>query len=692
VDPVSENNNPVYTSEMIGAMTIIGYSDGEEPTYPCFTDVAHALSHVAFFTDYYKLKTKFDITGASGECHSIVTNSNNEAMVQLTQKGQVRLDAVCKATTAFGRCRYPSDMSGMQVTMPAPLDEATEKGEARLPTCQLYKATAGVGSTNAAGLDKETNFARVEVADEPAVLASSVPVAFEAKASSAIIALFMRSSLSEIDNLPEQIESKHVQRLLTQPNVNTRSVTEMTRLYDEARIGEDELESSDDAGLVETAQGKGKRGNNFIGQDYYVVPYSICKSEKAPKGSAEVFSAEVAMGLWTTLEGRPKAKIATVDEVESLWDLLFPGRTAARPDFVNKAGGSDEAHAARVFSQLLGTMEEVFGGLNTEEEWADLCLRLCNCDQLRDYNLGRVMVNLPWPEINFFVHHMMGAVSPLGVAILDGLGRICATKLASINRYPSTTYSELNHPHLSYSGQPIVDRNAFDLDYANPPAFGVIGQQGVVKVISINQSPILGKASLAMCRAFSEGILSRVTQVTTPGLQDFVHGFLNQAPLKRDKFCIGVTEEEMTDSFHVLREEAYSLILNDSTSNRHLVKIHELELEKRGMAVADFRLHCTKVRLGVQKNSGLAEPNSMREGYRLITWLVHIMTNSFFFATKARTNSGDSSYDQMLILSRNNGNRGLLRLPPNKKNPFDEKDNLYSGVAANFKVCQTISH
>lgn len=670
-------------------MAIVGLQSAKSErstVYPCFTDVAHLLSHVEFFKRYYKLQTDFDIVGNCGPCHKIKSTSEKESVVELTAKGQILLNAVCRATTAFGRCRYPEDMKGMTVEMPAGMDTDNEKGEVKLQTFPLYKATSAVASTNA-GLDRETNFVPVDVDEALAVLASNVPVAFEAKASSAILSLFLRIALSKRDNLPDEIKGGHIQRLLCQPEVNTRSVTEMIRLYDENRINLDcdsaKPESSDEAGLVETALGRGKRGNNFIGQDYYVVPYSICASEGAPEGSAEVYSIEVAMSLLTRLEGHPKAKIARVDEVESLWDLLFGRMTKVRPEFDNET--TTEAKAAKAFSQLLGAMEQVFGGLKTGQDWVMLYLRLCDCDKLRPYNLGRVVATLPWPEISYMVHHMMGAVSPLSVGLLDGLGRIAATKLASISRFPSTSYKELNHPSRAYSQH----ENPFEV--SSPPDFRVIGQQGCVKFISLNQAPILGPASLEMCRAFSEGILTRVTQVTTPGIRDLVHGHLNRAPMDRENFCIGSTEDAMTDSFEKLREQAYDTILNGSTTNPHLLSIQREEA-RTGETVAELRTYCSQKQLGFQKSSGLAEPTTkVKTPHRLITWLVHILTNSFFFATKERTSRGDFSYNQMLILTRNNGNQGLLPLPRNTQNPLDEDDNLYSGgEAANFKVCHIV--
>jgi hypothetical protein len=62
----------------------------------------------------------------------------------------------------------------------------------------------------------------------------------------------------------------------------------------------------------------------------------------------------------------------------------------------------------------------------------------------------------------------------------------------------------------------------------------------------------------------------------------------------------------------------------------------------------------------------------------LVTWLVVLLTNSFFFATKVQTKIADRSFREMLILLNNNGNRRLK----------SSKDNLYKvGMLANFKVC-----
>jgi uncharacterized membrane protein len=74
------------------------------------------------------------------------------------------------------------------------------------------------------------------------------------------------------------------------------------------------------------------------------------------------------------------------------------------------------------------------------------------------------------------------------------------------------------------------------------------------------------------------------------------------------------------------------------------------------------------------------------DAYHLITWLVNIMTNSFFFATKERTKTEDSAHAEMLILARNNGNREL-------ENVLSENNEsiLYQDAAAGFKVRRVIS-
>jgi hypothetical protein len=100
---------------------------------------------------------------------------------------------------------------------------------------------------------------------------------------------FSRIGQSEKRSLPDQIKRKYVKRIICQPQVNTRSVTNNRRLYDKEQIARDEEEKkdvySDEAGLIVTALGGGRNGNHFGTHDYVIVPYSICDGSNAPEVS-----------------------------------------------------------------------------------------------------------------------------------------------------------------------------------------------------------------------------------------------------------------------------------------------------------------------------------------------------------------------------------------------------------------------
>jgi hypothetical protein len=89
------------------------------------------------------------------------------------------------------------------------------------------------------------------------------------------------------------------------------------------------------------------------------------------------------------------------------------------------------------------------------------------------------------------------------------------------------------------------------------------------------------------------------------------------------------------------------------------------------------KAECIKAKWGRKTTSGPTECSL--KAHTLVTWLVNIMTNGFFFATKSPTNFEDRSYRQMLILLRNNGNQRVKR---------DSGVNLYkASMLANFEVC-----
>jgi hypothetical protein len=641
-------------------------------------------SHIAFFTKHYSLNTKFNVKGAKGPFHIIREGTETEGtrVCELTKEGLESLDkTVCRGTSAFGKVCLPNDdivPGDVHVAQPDTIDTLKST---KLPLCPVYEATLG-GSSGQLG--QGTNFTAVEESMEPLVLAGKVPVALQVEASPAILSLFLRTSHCEFQSLPEGLKktTHNIQRHLCQPNVNTREVTDIGRLHNAKKFIEDTNQQpaqvegekavivmSDEAGLIQTAMGHGKPGNNFIDHDFYLVPYSICDSATAPEGSAEVTTVEVTMDLRTSLEGHPKAKLIAMEDVQSLWVALFTEQAEIKPEF--DADDGSENKATKAFAQLIGTMQQAFGGLKTAEDWVKLYIRLCNCDQLSPYNFGRLATALPWPELNYMVHHLMGAVSPLGIGLLDGLGRVSATKLATMSRYPETTYKQLLFPNKAFTYR------------MTKSDFRVVGEPAIVKCIAMNQGGTFGKASLKMCREFSQGVLRRATQPTKVGIRDLLSDYLNKANAKRGKYAF-TNMKEMISTFNKLREDAYDIVFEEGTSNSHLKLLHAIETVHKKKTLQQVKALCIKNKWGLKNETGITECFNSVKGHPLVFWLVNIMTNGFFFATKEETENQDFSYSEMLILVRTNGNQGMIRGKP--------EDNLYNAsIVANFKVCNFIS-
>jgi hypothetical protein len=699
----SDAVDKTLNKEKVDSMVVVLNVD--EEVCNSFKDVAHLKAHIAFFKEYHSLETVFNIDGEKGPYHNIKEGTDGLKVCQLTEKGMELLDkTVCRGTTAFGKMRVPTkvcsptketkvDKNFVEGAVPGP--DTLDTPVIKLPECPLFEATLAGGCGEKTCLHQETHFVAVREGEEPSVLTSKVPVALQVVASPAILSLFLRTSLCEIKSLPEDLAAPlthKIQRHLCQPMVNIRAVTDIGRLYDEKMVKEERrmnkaqanqfsgerVVMSDKAGLIQTAMGNGNPGNNFVEHDFYLVPYSVSDSASAPEGSAEVTTVEVTMDLLTLLEGHPKAKTIAVEEVESLWDALFTGQAKFRPDFGTDTEGSD-VKATKAFAQLIGTMQQVFGGLKTAEDWVQLYMRLCNCDQLRPYDFGRLAVTLPWPELNYMIHHLMGAVSPLGIALLDGLGRVSATKLASISLYPATSYRQLIEPNKAYA----LCSEKGGVGEALPD-FRVVGEPGIVKCIALNQGGTLGQASLNMCQEFSKGVLKRATQPTSMGLRDLLSDFLQKAVTEnREKFVFGTTVDDLTRSSDLLREAAYEIIFEEGTSNNHLKLVQASETDAKNKTLKSVKEECIEFKWGRKTAAGPTECSLGR--HTLVTWLVNLMTHSFFFASKVPTTIGDRSYREMLILLRNNGNQ---RLHSGNRDGM----NLYkASMVANFKVRLFIS-
>jgi hypothetical protein len=643
---------------------------------PCtsFKDVAHLNSHIKFFNDHHKMgfNMALDATTSSGEMHII-----KEGVLYLTSEGSVALTILCTATTAFGALRR-GEKAGLVRMKVDSMEGALSAVAGTVPEYSILRPKA-YGNADIPTLNQECTFEKVDVADESTILASTGPgpVGCEVKVSPAILSLFLHGGLAEKRRQPEELKGQHLWRHLCEPPVNTRTSIIMKRLYDEKVVAVEETKTaqhsptvmSDEAGLVVTAMGKGRHGNTFSGHCFYVLAYSIASNADVPEESAKVCSFECAMDMPATLEGDPRAKTITKAEVLQLWDLLFSGMDEVQIQRPDNTDTDTEASATKAFSMLLATMQLVYGGLKTCQDWSKLYLQLSSSNKLSEYNLGRVLASLTWPERNFMVYAFMGVITRLRISLLDGLGRVSATKLACISRYPQVSREDLTNPNLSFVSGGV-------------PNFGVVGQEAVVRCISLNQGPDLNRSSIEMCSGFSDGILQRVNQPTRTGIMDFLNEFLIRAATdkERQKFWCGATAAEMTQGLEKRRIAAYHCILDNRSNNWHLKELQKgwyTSTRKTLQSLIDW---CTLFKLGKAKN-GLCHAHTDK-GHEVLKWLVAILVSGFYFPTEdpAERNK-DRSYSQMLILVRKNG----FGTPKKPKEDF-----LYAETGRAFKVCSHV--
>jgi hypothetical protein len=154
-------------------------------------------------------------------------------------------------------------------------------------------------------------------------------------------------------------------------------------------------------------------------------------------------------------------------------------------------------------------------------------------------------------------------------------------------------------------------------------------------------------------------------------------------PTARDRIYCEITAAEMIEYFATWRLKAYEHIFGDaSTNNCHLRLIHSREKHFNRRTLEQVLAGCINDKVGFQKSTGLTTTQTGKP-HHLITWLVYLLTNCFYL----QTNRGicSKSYSQMLILARNNGNRGLKEVEA-------EHFLYHNGETAGFKVCLVISH
>jgi hypothetical protein len=651
---------------------------------PClsFMDLDHFKSHATFFKDIRGINVMdYDNLCSDNESNSkyytIEQDSEQDTAAYLTPCGERAVTSLCKFTTAYGRFRKGDDDEGVLDEMKV---ESTEDDTGtimeRVPPYNVYQAV-NTDNTPATVLDAESNFRQIPLSDEVTIFegASQSPVVVQVSASMAIISLFLHGGFSKVEGLA----SGHsvVPRNFCQLEMNTRPMTQTYRLYDTRAVAADEAAiaqerataMSDAAGLVVTAQGRGRVGNNFSVVPIYITPFKVELAEDAPEGSAPVTSIENVMDMPRSLEGDPRGIIITTREVLDLWEVLFP-----EIDFLqqvlkeNTTHSGTEAYATKAFSLLLATMQHVFGGLKTCADWSKLYARLSQSKLIEGYSFLRVKKSLSWPERNYMVYEMMAAVTELRVSLLDGLGRACATKLACMSRIPQVTMEDMDNPKDTFVNN-------------GSPKFNVVGKAVTVECIALNQGTVLDSESVSMCRAFSKGILFRVNQTTNTGFADLLNEFLDHARHEgqRKKYWLGASDEEMGEIMDNRRLAAYKIICDHSSNNNHLTTLQQ-STKKTENAMID---RLTSMSLGANSAYGVCQAKS-NTGHEVMSWLVCLLTSTFAFATldPPGGNTGSRAHSQMMIFVRSNG------ITPVPKETTEEL--LYQGVATSFKVCQQI--
>jgi hypothetical protein len=140
-----------------------------------------------------------------------------------------------------------------------------------------------------------------------------------------------------------------------------------------------------------------------------------------------------------TLCGSPGAMPARVHDVDILWYALF-GLERVDCVEVTKCGLNDVERATVIFNSLIGRLTKEYDGLRNVSEWMRLHRRL------REFMWeGIAMKYRPTNENELYheVRVMIQALTPLRIAMLDGLGRIGGTVYALLGRKPERNAAEV---------------------------------------------------------------------------------------------------------------------------------------------------------------------------------------------------------------------------------------------------------
>jgi hypothetical protein len=252
------------------------------------------------------------------------------------------------------------------------------------------------------------------------------------EASPATISLFVSMACRDLGRPHKGQTNVCTPSYIVQPKVNVRDLTGGGRLDDQT-------------GQIATALGRTKF--HLSSHEMEACLYSVLVEEEVNAVGNKEEHAKLLPMVSTgfqqgtgreTLCGSPKAMAAAACDVDALWLALFGDKRSNCVDV--DCALNDVEQATVIFSALIARLAIDYNGFRDVTDWMRLhrCLREVMWEDIRlDYR--------PTNENELYheVRVMIQAMTPLRIALLDGLGRIGGTVYALLGRLPERDPAEV---------------------------------------------------------------------------------------------------------------------------------------------------------------------------------------------------------------------------------------------------------
>jgi hypothetical protein len=252
------------------------------------------------------------------------------------------------------------------------------------------------------------------------------------EACPAAISLFVSMGCIDVGDRRRKGHTVFTPSYIVQPNVNVRDLSSGGRLDDRT-------------GQIATALGKTQF--DLSSHDMEACLYSVVvEDDDSAVGNREEHARlhpmvstgfQPGTGL-ETLCGSPRAMAAAVCDVDALWLALFG---QVRGDCVEVNGDlNDVERATVIFSALISRLVTDYNGFMTYSDWMRLHRRL------REFMWEGIELHYRHTNENELYHEvkvMLQAITPLRIALLDGLGRIGGTVYSLLGRLPERDPAEV---------------------------------------------------------------------------------------------------------------------------------------------------------------------------------------------------------------------------------------------------------